>query len=345
MKILVIDFQSSFEQHLPFNLEILNIINNKSNVCFIGQKSHCETLSTFFLNISFKYLKNLNSNFFLRFFDFLFFYLKYFCKIKKFDKIIILSAPLLYYSLLPILVFSNKKILFFQHGILENLNSKNFLLRNYIKICLLFYSKNKYFKLIFLSDHIKHALDKLHICTSNFTFIRHPYTFSLNLSKKNIIATIGIQSFKKGFKDNLYIHNCLNKFKIENIILGSVNLEVLDYIIKNNININLSSNFIPKSYYDKMLEEINIVYFTYPADQYNFTSSGAYFDAISKKCLVVAYHDNVFFQNESKNNKNLFLVRNKDEMVTKLIELNNDYNKYIQNFLNYDSKILSQLIN
>jgi hypothetical protein len=136
----------------------------------------------------------------------------------------------------------------------------------------------------------------------------------------------------------------LIKNKINNIILGSFSEDARLYLKNKKLYKNIPNDFIPMKLYDKNLQEVSIVYFTYPSGSYMATASGAYFDAVSNKCLVVAYEDNLFFSNEIKNNPNLFLVKSREKLIDKLYDLINNYEFYEKNFIEYDSNKLTQIL-
>ena len=95
------------------------------------------------------------------------------------------------------------------------------------------------------------------------------------------------------------------------------------------------------------MEEIGIVYFTYPINTYLASSSGAYFEAVSRGCTIVAYKNNKFFKSKEGTYPNLILVENKNEML-KVLQLLNDGKINFEN-INYiidnNSKLISILKN
>jgi hypothetical protein len=57
MSYVIIDFQSTKEEHIPFNIEIINLISFDEKIYFFGQQSHCDVLKSFFPYTKFIYLK------------------------------------------------------------------------------------------------------------------------------------------------------------------------------------------------------------------------------------------------------------------------------------------------
>jgi hypothetical protein len=331
MNILIIDFQCKNEEHFLFNSEVIKTVYKKNEINFIATKSHIKVLQSHF-NLNFLPISDLHHNIFFRIYNFFFILFKYKNQLKKSECILILTAPTSYFLFIPILKLFSKKIVCCQHGIVENIFSQSFFLNKSTRFLLnyLNYFKNIY--LLYLSEHIRESLIICNISIKNSYFIDHPFNALIKSNNKKFIATIGIQSIKKGFEDTLWINQNLKDLGIENEIIGACSNDVFDYLHIRNIKHSLENKFLSEKEFNNKMEKIGIVYFTYPQNTYLASSSGAYFEAVSKGCIIVAYNKNKFFNSKLGTYPKLILVENREEMLKTLMLLN----KGIMEFNNSD---------
>ena len=346
MNILIIDFQCKNEEHFLFNSEIIKTLLKNNKINFIASMSHIKVLNRFF-KLNYYPISDLHQNVFIRIFKFFFILNKYKYLFKKSECVFILTAPTIYYFFLPILKLFSNKIFFCQHGIVENIFSKSYYIKRATIFLLNYLNNFKNIHLIYLSEHIKESLINNNISIKKSYFIDHPFNGEIILSNNKNIATIGIQSMKKGFEDTLWINQNLKSLGIKNDIIGSHSKDVINYINLNNIKFNLESKFLSEEEFNSRMEKIGIVYFTYPINTYLASSSGAYFEAVSRGCTIVAYKNNKFFKSKEGTYPNLILVENKNEML-KVLQLLNDGKINFEN-INYiidnNSKLISILKN
>jgi hypothetical protein len=238
----------------------------------------------------------------------------------------VLSMSTLQLILVSIYALVFQRVTIFHHSLVENLYAENPFTRCIYHVLFRYLGSVKKIQNIFLGAHVKDNLEKLGLTKRNFVFMRLPFEAGLkplpqDRSKNPFkVLNFGKQTFKKGFRDNLWLWENLNSRGIDCQIAGFANQEVIEYLKIENSNLHLSDTMCDQEELTNKIRSADIVFFTYPPNLYRVTSSGAYFDAVACGAKIVAYQDNQFFAYEKNLYPNLMLCRDKYEMLDLIIK-------------------------
>lgn len=240
--------------------------------------------------------------------------------------LVVLSMSTLQLLMAPIYTLIFERVTILHHSLTENLYAENPLIRIIYNLLFRYLGAAKKIQNIFLGDHVKVNLEKIGITSKNFQFIRVPFETILEPlprinNSQNVckVITFGKQAFEKGFRDTLWLWENLNSRGIDCQIVGFANRAVIDFLKVENSSLNLSDKMCSHEEITSKIRNADIVFFTYPANLYRVSSSGAYFDAVAYGAKIVAYHDNHFFAHEKNLYPNLILCRDKQEMLDLII--------------------------
>jgi hypothetical protein len=243
---------------------------------------------------------------------------------------------------------AKRKILIFCHGELECL-SNNFrrdwgLRGKFDRKMVRSFFLNKKVK---LSDNISFIVLSGHILVNlksalpvnivkNFYVINHPIIFFSKMRNESVHNSINFGIIGRGNKD-VAIKNIIllsRKFSREiekGILTFFVNTDIsIDpkLLIDNKIDYRLNKNGLNRDEYNKRLSTLDYVLFFYDSYLYNFTVSGAIFDAIIFEKPIIALRNNYFEYLFDKFPSLGILADNIDDMATIIKQIvNKEYKK------------------
>ncbi len=373
--ILVVEPECKGYSHIDFNTSIIRtLVNSGEQIIFIGDSTHIAILKQkCHSNVSFFSLKttNIHKNLFYRLIiDFIFIF-KIFsiAKINKTSKVIFLScnAPNLYVIKLFSWINSNLYIDVYVHGILEEIATGKPYLGyrnpfNWYKILFWFgwpflLPAPHTFRFILLSPSMCKEVRKIY---RNFKIrldaITHPIPDLYYEQKKNILinsrpilrlAWFGILNHAKGGSDF--------KRLIEAVTLANapVSFDLLGFC--NDPSLDLSTNlklhgdpthFLSDMKIQQVVPLIDYAIFTYPANSYKLTASGALCTALGYSIPVLCLENNYFrdffimYGDIGKMYKNIEDL--KEDLIKNTNELIKARNKYVENITNLKNIINTQ---
>ena len=181
-------------------------------------------------------------------------------------------------------------------NIIENIRLK-ILHRIFFKLNV---SNNLYF--IVLGESIKNNMSKLNIpqkTLDHIISIEHPYYFSefnlidTNVDKKHI--NLGIISHLKDYDTLCKINSLLNKYERIKVWFLSYRYASLDFESLNNIFcVGKAGTQLDRDIYLSYIQNMDYIFFFYPADSYKFTASGAVFEALMNKKTIITQPNDYF---------------------------------------------------
>lgn len=333
--LIFLEAQSSDKEHLSFNAATLNATKSDAEMVYIyAHKSHLKALNPLLKIERFYFpISALPKGLIQRVAHFFKNYL-YLPRIEGDSELIILSMSAVQLVLVPLYLFKYKSIVIYHHGLTENLLSTSFLVRTIFRLIYSYLGSFPTIKNNFLGGHIREGLSRINLLKDNFYFLRLPHEIqvinhSLYPKKEGFkVVTFGLQTFEKGFLDNLWLWDRLRDHGVDCRIVGFANKEVLSYLTGVNQHLILNEKMCDHQKLILEIQNADIIFFTYPQNLYKLTSSGAYFDAVSYQKKIFAYAGNDFFEYEKNLNMNLQLCADKDQMLEKILhEYNNKYIK------------------
>ncbi|WP_337625891.1 hypothetical protein [Phocaeicola sp.] len=253
---------------------------------------------------------------------------------------------------------TNKTILICCHSELETIQIPNvsikqiwyYLMQRFFKTT----RWGKYVYLMVLGDNIHENL-KSYIGIEKYQkiyAIDHPYFMPIQLRQNMKIPdlnkiNIGIigsvnKSYVRGFKN---IIQFAEKIRVDSSvtlnIISKIDMDLIAQLPSNVIVHNTSGEFLPKSEYDKLIQQMDYIYLPYPQDCFKFTASGAVLEAIfQQKVLLMHSNDYCTYLTKKYGRFGLFI-----EEYDNINELANDlHNKLLYNDLLRKQQFLAENI-
>lgn len=194
--------------------------------------------------------------------------------------------------------FKNIKVLIVPHSIIDSIN-KIPLSRDIIfwfNFWFRFFNTPQ-LKYLLLGKTIKDELVKeLPKMEKYLEYIDHPWLFKNyeiddnQFGKKIVFGFLGVGYRKKGIEDFIKLSEDIKEEYGEDrakfILVGHIPEN--DFKIEDNFHITSSKTPLNQEDYNKYLEKINYALFFHKAEDYRFTASGAFFDAISHINPIIA---------------------------------------------------------
>ena len=190
------------------------------------------------------------------------------------------------------------------HSDLEMLNTckcKNLqcYLNNYIFKKMNFAPTNK---MLVLGDSIKRNLKSIvsERTFSNIITMIHPYYSDLadnasHYKRENIIHIGIVGAIKEKDIKNFRSLDCAIS-NMENVKVYSLSkFYGRPHEIHNIINLNKDGNHLERGEYDRIISDMDVLYYPYPSDSYRLSASGAIYEAIVKGIPILA-EENTYFQ-------------------------------------------------
>ncbi|MGY3211144.1 hypothetical protein [Mucilaginibacter sp. HD30] len=361
------------EVHLEINTALLKIFylqNNKSNIAFRAEATHCRAVKK----------KMDEDSKFISFLDFQTYYNpKSYSWAKRIKGEIIeiyrslkigrkLGADIyiwnclfptghLFLNLLLIFKRTKKKHVIVLHGELEYLKAKKsnrfrFVLGKILKIALNISKKNVEY--IVLGDRIKENLFAYvnNDLADSLVSIVHPYNYKSNHAVANTIKTINSPVTFGAVGTQMLIKNSQNIFhlasKIKNqiqtrqinlVTIGMVLPEIEPYDNKL-VNHIYPHSFVPTNIFDEQLEKLDFALFFYDNEAYKLCASGAIFEMINANIPIISIHNDYFDWLFSLYGYMGFLCRDLNEMEAVVLSIlkgqrNNEIDNIHRNISNF----------
>jgi glycosyltransferase involved in cell wall biosynthesis len=194
--------------------------------------------------------------------------------------------------------FSKVQVLVIPHSLLDKINefprSRNFIF--YFKFWLRFFN-NKRLTYLLLGKTIKDELLKELTALNEYTeYVDHPFffkTFELDdtyMDRELVFGFLGVGYRRKGIEDFIklakYVKAQGYAEKVKFILAGFI--ADADVEIEENSFLTASRTPLKQDDYFKYLKEVNYALFFHKAEDYRFTASGVFFDAISFLKPIIA---------------------------------------------------------
>lgn len=159
-------------------------------------------------------------------------------------------------------------------------------------------------QLLVLGESIKNNLCSIFpYLNKNIISIYHPILIDINkkqcsnkLTTPLIIGTVGVMKKEKGFDNLIELSNDLKKEILSNkLVIRSIGkVENIDTSPHTLINWIGKDKTIPRTDFDKYINELNFILFLYPTNSYKLTASGAITDAIRLHIPILSLKNDFF---------------------------------------------------
>lgn len=319
-------------EHVPVNMaliETISLIYPEARLSFWAEKCHCNCIKEsykkkgiFFYHLRYKHLRTkiaafLNVG-------------SLFLRTNKHDVLIFSSISAFHLRLVKFysLIFKRKGFLIF-HSMLEELRLAtsarflNILLNNH----------PKQFKYVVLSAMVERNIaSNFRTLSDKIISIEHPLLIDIHTPDTQVVlknssrltfGSIGFGSAKKGTSDFFWLakETCERSKCTKFVYLGKVDLTV-----ETNDHVKILGRDRPlsRNHIEEAMKDVNFLIFMYPPDSYQYTVSGAFFDALIYLKPIIVLR-NAFFEYMFSLLGNIgFICDSRDDMGLLLNKLAND---------------------
>lgn len=315
MRILLLDTFSFDNHHEKFNASLLmTIVKMGYETVYVGSLSSSQNVLSY---LDFEDIKKIAQKrvfvfrgeyglkLYLRFFISALMNILLLMKSRKDDILFFNSNP---YILFPLFNFINKildrKVIICCHGELEAFANRHrrSLLGAYIRH--LFQNRRmaiaESLRFAVLGDSIMNNLNKIlpPNIFSHFVSFDHPYLFDDEKSSTNSIDKIcylGTVSNVDDTRGDKLLQIAKETCSYEGIKIKSIgrilSQKMADKLLKSGVYV---SGYLPREEYDNQIQSLNCILYLYAYNAYEFTASGALFDAINHSKPVIAIENQYF---------------------------------------------------
>lgn len=300
----IVETQMEGGRHLMINLSMIDIIKRRDTITFYGDQEQIKLISQTYKDIEFVPIRVQKQPPLWKIPYIILSHLLILTKLLAQRKpLVILSIfPVTHYFFKIITLFFPKtKVKIILHGELKQITNYNTLLQKLLGVFLrrALSIKNRNIKYIVLGNTIgKRILQKKWLNQNEMIIIDHPYDYTLrkNSHKPNSqyirFGSIGATSIQKGTHYFCELANEMRNKQLKFSVVGGINPEIKPYLT-NKIEYS-NTPFLSREEFEDRVSQLDAAVFFYNAEEYAYTSSGAFFDAIKFELPIFAIRNEFY---------------------------------------------------